>query len=67
MTPNQFNAALRRLDITQAGAARLLGVDGRTTRYWAAGDRAIPESVAILLRLLVSGKITTQDIEDHRQ
>jgi hypothetical protein len=67
MTSAQFNTALRRLDLTQAGAARLLGVDGRTTRYWAAGDRAIPESIAILLRLLVAGKITIQDIEEHRK
>ena len=63
MTANQFRTALDRLKLSQLGAARLLGVDGRTARRWALGERAIPTVAAILLRLLVAGKITPRDIE----
>lgn len=63
MTANQFRAALKRLGLSQAGAARLVGADPRTGRRWALDERAIPECVAILLRLLIAGKITIEDIE----
>jgi hypothetical protein len=35
MTPAQYRDALARLDLTQVAAARLLGVDDRTSRRWA--------------------------------
>jgi len=63
MTANQFRAALDRLNLSQIGAARLFGTDPRTARRWALGERSIPECVAIVLRLLLAGKITTDDIE----
>lgn len=63
MTPKQFRAALDRLDLSQVGAARLFKADGRTARRWASGERSIPEAVAILLRLMLRGKITAADIE----
>lgn len=66
MTPTQFRSALGRLDLSQVGAAHLFGADGRTARRWAAGDRAVPEPIAILLRLLIAGKITAADIEAAR-
>jgi transcriptional regulator with XRE-family HTH domain len=49
MTPDQFRAALCRLGQTQAGAARLLGVDGRTVRRYASGEREIPKPAQRLL------------------
>jgi hypothetical protein len=67
MTPNQFRSTLDRLGLSQAGAAALVGADPRTGRRWALGERAVPECVAILLRLLVAGKITTDDIEAARR
>lgn len=67
MTPNQFRAALDRLDLSQAGAASLVGADPRTGRRWALGERTVPECVAILLRLLMAGKITIADIEAARK
>ena len=70
MTANQFRTALSRLELSQLGAARLIGADPRTARRWAdrgAGNRAIPECVAILLRLLVAGKITVEDINGARR
>ena len=42
VTPTDFRAALARLGLTQAGAARLLGVDERTARRWARGERQVP-------------------------
>jgi len=66
MTATQFRNALHRLKLSQRGAAKLLGADGRTARRWALGERGIPPSVAILLRLMVAGKITAEDIEKSR-
>jgi transcriptional regulator with XRE-family HTH domain len=63
MTPKQFRSALDRLGLSQLGAARLFGADGRTARRWALGERAVPETVAILLRLLMTDRITADDIE----
>lgn len=64
MTTSQYRAALTRLDLSQVGAARLVGADPRTGRRWALGERPIPDCVAILLRLLLAKKITIKDVED---
>jgi hypothetical protein len=64
MTPAQFRTALDRLKLSQLGAGRLFGAESeRTPRRWASGERAVPKSVAILLRLMLAGKVTTKDIE----
>lgn len=63
MTANQYRVALSRLDLSQVGAARLVGADPRTGRRWALDERPVPECVAILLRLLLAKKITIADIE----
>ena len=62
MTANQFRTALSRLKLSQLGAARLFQADGRTARRWALGERSIPPTVAILLKLMLAGKITADDI-----
>ena len=67
MTAKQFQAAIDRLGLSQVGAARLVGADPRTSRKWAAGDNAVPECVAILLRLMLAGKITAEDVNKVRQ
>jgi len=54
MTHRQLRAALKRLGWSQLEAARRLGVAPRTMRYWIAGERRIPESVALLLRVWVA-------------
>lgn len=63
VTAKQFQAAIDRLGLSQVGAARLFGSDPRTARRWALGERSIPEPVAIILRLMLAGKITADDIE----
>jgi len=50
MTSKQLRTALKHLGLTQVGAAAKLGIAPRTMRYWVAGERRIPEPVAILLR-----------------
>jgi hypothetical protein len=49
MTARQYRARLAALGLTQVDAARLLGVDPRTSRRWALGESPIPEAVARLL------------------
>ena len=67
MTPNQFRAALDKLELSQLGAARLFGTGERTPRRWASGDAEIPEAAAILLRLMLAGKIAVADVEKVRK
>lgn len=63
MTPEQFNIALEELELTQVGAAKVLGFSPRTARSYAAGDTPIPEPTAKLLRLLAVGKVKLEDVE----
>jgi hypothetical protein len=67
MTPKQLRTALDQLNLSQVGLGRLLGVTGRSVRGWISGGQRIPEPVAILIRLLLDGKITTADIEAVRK
>lgn len=67
MTALQLRNLLRRLGLSEAATAKLVGAsDGRTVRHWKAGTRAVPECVAILIKLLAAGKITAADIEAVR-
>jgi len=68
MTAAQFRAALSRLQLSQLGAGRLFGAESdRTPRRWASGERSVPEPVAILLRLMITGKVSVEDVENARQ
>jgi hypothetical protein len=67
MTANQFRSALDRLKLSQLGAAKLFDANDRTVRRWAIGERGVPPSVAILLCLLLAGRITADDINDVRR
>jgi hypothetical protein len=62
MTGSQLRKLLDELGWTQLGAARTLEVDGRTIRRWIADETAIPQSAAVLLRLIDAGKITPADV-----
>jgi hypothetical protein len=62
MTASQLRAALDRLDLSQVGAARILGISDRAIRRYVAGV-TIPEPVAKLLRLALKGKVSVADIE----
>jgi hypothetical protein len=62
MTTAEFRAALDRLGLTQVEAARLFGANARTARRWALGEVPVPTTVAMLLQLLLRGKVKLQDI-----
>ena len=49
MDANAYRAQLARLDLSQGGAARLVGVDARTSRRWALGEVPVPGAVERLL------------------
>jgi hypothetical protein len=63
MTSAELGAILGQLKITQVEAARLLGHHLRSMEHWAAGDRQVPSTLAIVLRLLAAGRISADDIE----
>lgn len=63
MTPKQYAEALTRLGLSQRSGARFLGVDERTSRKWIAGDARIPESAAMLLRLMIKLKLKPEDVK----
>lgn len=63
MNQKQYRAALDKLEMTQATFAELLGLDARTSRRYALGERAVPHAVAILLNMLVDGTLTAEQIK----
>jgi DNA-binding transcriptional regulator YiaG len=64
MTTAEFRAALERLGLTQVAAAKLFDASARTARRWALGEVPVPSTVAMLLHLLLRGKIKIRDIND---
>jgi DNA-binding transcriptional regulator YiaG len=54
MTPDEYRAALDAIGLSQAGGARLLGVDERTSRRWACGERDVPPPAQRFLRYLIA-------------
>jgi hypothetical protein len=49
----QVSRSHRAPGLSQVGAARFLGVNDTTSRRWIAGRHPIPDSVAMLLRLMI--------------
>jgi transcriptional regulator with XRE-family HTH domain len=56
MKPDQFRSALDALGLTQTAVATLLGVDPRTARRWATGERRVSPPAARFLRHLVAAQ-----------
>lgn len=54
MTPDEYRAAIDKLGLSQVAAARLLGVDERTSRRWANGERDMPAPAVRFLRYLIA-------------
>jgi len=63
MTAMQYRTAIEKLGLSQRGAAQFLGVDERTSRRWALGEAQVPESVAMLLRLMIRLKLKPDDVK----
>jgi hypothetical protein len=62
MTAAEFCEALAQLGLSKGDAGELFGTDPRTPYRWARGDRPIPPTVAMLLRLMLRGKVTAHEI-----
>jgi len=60
MTPDEYREAIASLGLTQLAAARLVGVNPRTSRKWACGEAPIAEPAARMLRLMIALKISPE-------
>ena len=49
MNSAQLKNSLSRLGLSQVGLARVIGADDRTIRRYLKGDRAIPDTVALII------------------
>jgi GcrA cell cycle regulator len=63
MAPTEFHEALGALGIAQQRVAALFGVGPRSVRRWQYGERRIPSGVGIVLRLLATGAVTVEQVE----
>jgi plasmid maintenance system antidote protein VapI len=54
MTPAQFEAALGKLKLTQAAAARFLGITARQVARLKVGERVVKVETALLLRSMIA-------------
>jgi DNA-binding transcriptional regulator YiaG len=58
VTADEYRSAIERLGLSQVAAAKLLGVDDRTSRRWASGERDVPPPAARFLRYLIATRKT---------
>jgi hypothetical protein len=63
MTPQEYDGILAKLEMTEADIHRLFSIIRQTASNWSTGQKSIMRPYAMLLRLLVSGKIKASDIE----
>jgi DNA-binding transcriptional regulator YiaG len=63
VTPQELRTILQRLGLTQAGAAAVLGVSERAVRAWADGYRNVPAPAQKLLRLMLEGTVTAEQVQ----
>lgn len=63
MTPTEFKTIIAKLGFSQEAAGEWLGVSRRQGQRWAAGDREIPKSVGMLLRVMMKHKITIDQVD----
>lgn len=54
MTPDEYRTTIKELGLSQTAAAKLLGVNARTSRKWACGEREMPPPASRFLRYLVA-------------
>jgi hypothetical protein len=64
MTPQEYFDAISDVGMTQVGAARFFGIDGRTSRKWVAGTNAVPPAVSMLLRVMLRYNLTPLHVQN---
>lgn len=62
LSARQYRTLLAEHELTQADSARLLGVNDGSARRWA--SNGVMGAAALVLRLLSTGKLTIQDLEE---
>ena len=62
MTAEEFEQAIDQVNLSQIEAAEFFGVNERSSRRWISGQHAVPQSVAMLLRVMVNNNITPEQI-----
>lgn len=61
MTLSEYRDTIAALGLNQSSAARLFGVDPRTSRRWALGELPVPRPVALCLRLMLAHNVRPDD------
>lgn len=64
MTADEYRLTLKSLGLSQVAAARLLGVDARTSRRWALGEVSIPRAVELLLRRMARDGVRSDELPE---
>ena len=62
MSPSEYRTALEKLNLDQRGGATFLCINERTSRRYIAGDREIPNPLALLLRYMVKKRVDPDDV-----
>jgi len=62
MTNTQYCAGLKRLGLTIVGAAEHFGFARRQAQRYASGEAPIPDLLAKVMKLLLAGKLTLEDL-----
>jgi len=57
----RFSRLIKRLGLSQRGAARFLGYNERTTRYYTSGDTPVERRTIMLLELMIKLEITPDE------
>jgi len=66
MTPAELTSARNILGLTQGALATALGASRRAVQFWEAGERAIPELVARVIRAEMEGFEVLDILSDHK-
>ena len=66
MTPSELTSARNILGLTQGALATALGASRRAVQFWEAGERAIPELVARVIRAEMEGFEVLDILSDHK-
>ena len=64
MKGTEYGKAIERLGLSQVGAAKLLGVNDRTSRRWIADEVPIPHTAAMVLRMMLKYKLDVDEVID---
>jgi hypothetical protein len=62
MRSSEYGEILNRLGLTHVGAGCMFGINHRTSRKYALGERRVPRAVAIVLQLMLDLAISEEEI-----